>query len=442
MTATSSWDAPPAPLRAVMDACVHCGFCLTTCPSYRVLGTEMDSPRGRIYQMQAMHQGEIDLNAVTVSHFDSCLGCLACVTACPSGVRYDVLIGAMRAQIQRHYSRPWPEWWVRQLLFQLFPYPERLRWLAPLLWLYQKMGLSRWLPGLLTKASPSLGAMATLLPPLTLSQLLPQPWPEVLPAQGTRRFRVGVILGCVQRIFNPQVNAATVRVLRAVGCEVVIPPQQGCCAALPQHQGETTQAQTLARWMIDCFRHYQLDAILINASGCGHTLKEYGHLLADDPEYRHPAQAFSRQVQDVQEFLAQIELGVPLYPLAADPLVVVYQDACHMLHGQKISWQPRQLLRQIPGVELREPLDAALCCGSAGVYNLIQPEIAQELGRQKVRHLLSTGAQVIASANIGCTVQMQRYLREQGAQVPVYHPVQLIDYAMRRLPIQDVRHAG
>lgn len=438
MTVASGFDSQHPPSQAVIDTCVHCGFCLTTCPSYRVLGTEMDSPRGRIYQMNAIQQGDIALNAVTVSHFDSCLGCLACVTACPSGVRYDELITATRAQVQRNYPRPWSEWLLRQMVFQLFPYPERLRCLAPLLWLYQKMGVSHWLPGLFRTISPSLGAMTEMLPPLKFAQLLPQPWPEVLPAQGTRRYRVGVILGCVQRLFNPGVNAATVRVLRAVGCEVVIPPQQGCCAALPQHQGETAQAQTLARWMIDSFRHYDLDAILINASGCGHTLKEYGQILADDAEYRELAQAFSQRVKDVQEFLAQIDLGVPLYPLANEPLRVVYQDACHMIHGQKISLQPRQLLRQIPGVELREPLDAALCCGSAGVYNLLQPETAQELGRQKVRNLLNTGAQVIASANIGCTVQIQHYLRQQGSQIPVYHPVQLLDHAMRRLPLQDV----
>ncbi len=442
MAVASGFDSLQPPARAVLDTCVHCGFCLTTCPSYRVLGTEMDSPRGRIYLMQAIHQGEIDLNATTVSHFDSCLGCLACVTACPSGVRYDELISATRAQIQRNHVRPGGERLVRRLIFQLFPYPERLRWLAPGLWLYQKLGLARWLPGWLRRVSPSLGAMAALLPPLRWSQLLPQPWPEVLPAQGIRRFRVGMILGCVQRLFNPQVNAATVRVLQAVGCEVVIPPQQGCCAALPQHQGETAQAQSLARWMIDSFRHYELDAILINASGCGHTLKEYGHILAADPEYRAVAAKFSRQVQDVQEFLAQIDLQVPLYPLAAAPFTVVYQDACHLLHGQQISLPPRQLLRQIPGLELREPLDAALCCGSAGVYNFLQPETAQELGRQKVTQLLNTGAQVIATANIGCTVQIQHYLRERGARVPVYHPIQLLDRAIRHQPLDAVHHLG
>jgi glycolate oxidase iron-sulfur subunit len=442
MMVASGFDPQHPPAQAVIDACVHCGFCLTTCPSYRVLGTEMDSPRGRIYLMNGIAQGEIDLNATTVSHFDSCLGCLACVTACPSGVRYDELIGATRAQIQRNHPRPWPETLVRQLIFQLFPYPERLRWVAPFLWLYQTMGFTRWLPGLLQRVSPTLGSMAGLLPPLTLSQLAPRPWPEVLPAQGVRRYRVGVILGCVQRLFNPQVNEATVRVLRAVGCDVIIPPQQGCCAALPQHQGETAQAQTLARWMIDSFRHYELDAILINASGCGHTLKEYGQMLADDPEYRELAQAFSQRVKDVQEFLAHITLDVPLYPLADAPLTVVYQDACHLIHGQKISLQPRQLLRQIPGLELREPLDAALCCGSAGVYNFLQPETAQELGQQKVMNLLNTGAQVIVSANIGCTVQIQHYLRERGATVPVYHPVQLLDHAICHLPLQDVHHPG
>ncbi|MEN9217538.1 MAG: heterodisulfide reductase-related iron-sulfur binding cluster, partial [Gloeomargarita sp. DG_2_bins_126] len=188
------------------------------------------------------------------------------------------------------------------------------------------------------------------------------------------------------------------------------------------------------------FRHYELDAMVINASGCGHTLKEYGQILADDPEYRQIAQDFSRKVKDVQEFLAPIDLAVPLYPLAETPLTVVYQDACHLIHGQKISLQPRQLLRRIPGLELREPLDAALCCGSAGVYNFLQPDTAAELGRQKVNHLLNTGAQVIASANIGCTIQIQHYLREQGASVPVYHPVQLLDRAIRRLPLENIGH--
>ncbi|MCS7226839.1 MAG: heterodisulfide reductase-related iron-sulfur binding cluster [Gloeomargarita sp. SKYB31] len=435
------FDAQHPPSQTIIDTCVHCGFCLTTCPSYRVLGTEMDSPRGRIYQMNAILQGDIALETATVGHFDSCLGCLACVTACPSGVRYDELIAATRAQIQRNYRRPWSERFVRTVLFQLLPYPERLRLVAPALWLYQRLGLNRWVPHWLRRVSPPLAAMAELLPPLTLAQLLPRPWPTVLPAQGERRYRVGVLLGCVQRLFNPEVNAATVRVLRAVGCEVVIPPQQGCCAALPCHQGETRQAQTLARWMIDCFRPYDLDAILINASGCGHTLKEYGHLLAEDVEYRDVAAAFSRQVKDIQEFLASVEFPVPLHPLSSQPLTVVYQDACHMIHGQKISLQPRQLLRRIPGIELREPLDAALCCGSAGVYNFLQPETAAELGRQKVTNLLNTGAQVIASANIGCTVQIQHYLRERGATTPVYHPVQLLDRSIRNLPLEDVRRA-
>lgn len=432
------FDHHHPPSQAIIDTCVHCGFCLTTCPSYRVLGTEMDSPRGRIYQMNAILQGDIGLAATTVRHFDSCLGCLACVTACPSGVRYDQLIAATRAQIQRQYQRPWAEQLVRTVLFQLLPYPERLRLVAPVLWLYQRAGLNRWLLPMLRRFFPSLAAMAELLPPLTLQQLLPRPWPTVLPAQGERRYRVGVILGCVQRLFNPDVNAATVRVLRAVGCEVVIPPQQGCCGALPCHQGETHQAQALARWMIDCFRFTELDAIVINASGCGHTLKEYGHLLAEDAEYRDLAVAFSQRVRDVQEFLAAIEFPVPLHPLRDRPLTLVYQDACHLLHGQNISWQPRQLLRRIPGVELRDPIDAALCCGSAGVYNFLQPETAAELGRQKVTHLLNTGAQVIASANIGCTVQIQHYLRERGTAVPVYHPVQLLDRSLRHLPLEDV----
>jgi len=245
------------------------------------------------------------------------------------------------------------------------------------------------------------------------------------------------ILGCVQRLFNPEVNDATVRVLTANGCDVVIPPAQGCCGALSHHQGQEQQAQDLARRMIDTFEQAGVDFVLINASGCGHTLKEYGHILKADAKYGDRAQAFVQIVRDVQEFLAEVGLTAPLHPLQSDPLTLVYQDACHMLHGQKISLQPRQLLRQIPGVQLREPIDAALCCGSAGVYNILQPEVAEELGRQKVTNLLNTGASAIASANIGCFVQIRHHLERQGKSVPVLHPMQLLDRSIRGLPLSE-----
>jgi glycolate oxidase iron-sulfur subunit len=433
-----TFDAHHPPDAKLIDACVHCGFCLSTCPSYRVIGKETDSPRGRIYLMDGVNEAQIPLSSATVQHFDSCLGCLACVTTCPSGVQYDRLIAATRPQIERNHERSLPEKLLRQLIFSLFPYPERMRVLLRPLGIYQKSGLQKWVRslGFLKQISPQLSAMEALLPQIS-PQAFHDPFPEVIPAQGEKRYRVGLILGCVQRLFNPAVNEATVRVLTANGCEVVIPKTQGCCAALSHHQGQENQAQTLARQMIDAFANTEVDYVIINASGCGHTLKEYGHILQDDPTYSEVARAFAGKVRDVQEFLATVGLTAKLSPLQAEPLTLVYQDACHMLHGQKISLQPRQLLRQIPGVQLREPIDAALCCGSAGVYNIFQPEVADELGRQKVKNLTNTGASVIASANIGCYVQITHHLKLQGKHVPVFHPMQLLDYSIRGISLSQ-----
>lgn len=421
---------PPRP--DLISACVHCGFCLTTCPSYRVIGKENDSPRGRIYLMDAINKGEAPLSPASIAHFDSCLGCLACTTACPSGVQYDQLIAAVRPQVQRNHSRSLPEQLLRGLIFSLFPYPDRLRFLLPPLGLYQKLGLSKLIQGtgLLRRVSPNLAAMESLLPPVT-AQCFQDNLPDVVPAKGVKRFRVGMILGCVQRIFFSGVNEATARVLAANGCEVLIPKEQGCCSALPAHQGETAQAQALARRMIDTFAQAQVDYVIINAAGCGHTLKEYDHILKDDPVYRERAKAFSAQVRDVQEFFVEVGMTADLHPLTAEPLTLVYQDACHLLHGQKISAQPRQVLRQIPGVEIREPMDAALCCGSAGVYNMLQPQVAEELGQMKVTNLLNTGATLIASSNPGCSLQIQHHMAIQGRQVPLMHPMQLLDMSIR-----------
>lgn len=421
---------PPDP--KLIDACVHCGFCLATCPSYRVLGKEMDSPRGRIYLMDAINNEAAPLSGTTVQHFDSCLGCLACVTTCPSGVQYDQLIAATRPQIERNYPRSLPDRLFRQLIFSLFPYPRRLRALLVPLWFYQNLGLKPLIrsSGLLQRLSPRLAAMESLLPAVTASAFSGN-WPDVIPAQGEKRYRVGMILGCVQQLFFSPVNAATVRVLTANGCEVVVPKTQGCCAALPAHQGEEKLAQALARQMIDSFEGTGVEAVIINAAGCGHTLKEYGHILQDDAEYRDKAQDFAGKVRDVQEFLASVGLTTPLSSLTEGELKVVYQDACHLLHGQQISVQPRQLLRQIPGVKLCEPLDAALCCGSAGVYNMLQPEVASELGQQKARNLLNTGAALITSPNPGCTLQIKKHLTAQDRQVPILHPMELLDCSIR-----------
>ena len=428
---------PPDP--TLIDSCVHCGFCLATCPSYRVIGKETDSPRGRIYLMDGVNEGEIPLSPATVQHFDSCLGCLACVTTCPSEVQYDKLIAATRLQIERNHSRPLPEKLLRQLIFSVFPYPNRMRVLLRPLGLYQKSGLQKLVRslGFLKQISPQIAAMESVLPKIS-AEAFQDTIPALISAQGQKRYRVGMILGCVQRLFNPAVNDATVRVLTANGCEIVVPQIQGCCGALSHHQGQEEQTKTFARQMIDAFADSNVDAILVNASGCGHTLKEYAHILQDDPDYHEKAQEFVSKVKDVQEFLAAVGLTAKLSPLQDKPLVMVYQDACHMLHGQKISIQPRQLLKQIPGVQLREPIDAALCCGSAGVYNILHPDVAEELGRQKVENLTNTGAQLIASANIGCFVQISKHLQLQGKTVPVLHPMQLLDYAIRGIKLTDL----
>ncbi|MBD2293029.1 (Fe-S)-binding protein [Anabaena sphaerica FACHB-251] len=424
------FDASHPPDPKLIDSCVHCGFCLSTCPSYRVLGKEMDSPRGRIYLMDAINEGEIALNTATVEHFDSCLGCLACVSTCPSGVQYDKLISATRHQVERNYNRSFSDKLIRQLIFSLFPNPDVLRILLLPLFVYQKLGVSKLLraTGLIKAISPRLAAMESILPEITVKSFQDN-LPDIIPAQGEKRYRVGVILGCVQRLFFSPVNEATVRVLTANGCEVVIPKSQGCCAALPEHQGQTEQAKALARQMIDSFADTNVDFVIINAAGCGHTLKEYGHILADDPEYAEKAKAFAAKVKDAQEFLINVGLTAELSPLTDKNLTLVYQDACHLLHGQKISIQPRQLLRKIPGVTLREPIDAALCCGSAGVYNMLQPEIAEELGKQKAQNLINTGAELIASPNPGCSLQISKYL--QGKNISVMHPMELLDYSIR-----------
>lgn len=431
------FDDKNPPKQELIDTCVHCGFCLSTCPSYRVIGKEMDSPRGRIYLMNAINKGEATLDETTTQHFDSCLGCLACVSTCPSGVQYDRLIATTRPQVERNQPRNLKDKLIRTLIFNLFPYPNRLRILLPLFWLYQNLGIQKLIraTGLLNRFFPRLAAMESILPEINLNSLRDN-LPDLIPAQGEKRYRVGVVLGCVQRLFFSPVNEATARVLVANGCEVVIPKTQGCCAALPAHQGQEAQAQALAKQMIDSFEGTDVDYIIINAAGCGHTLKEYHHILENDPEYREKAKQFVAKVRDIQEFLAEVGLTAKLSKITEEDLTIVYQDACHLLHGQKISLQPRQLLKQIPGVKLKEPIDAALCCGSAGVYNMLQPEVANDLGRQKVNNLLNTGAQLIASSNPGCSLQIKKHMKLQGKEISLLHPMELLDYSIRGIKLK------
>ena len=429
------------------DPCVHCGFCLPTCASYRVLGTEMDSPRGRIHSLKAIAAGELTLDATVASHFDSCLGCFACVSACPSGVRYDQLIEATRPLLNAPELRSPAQRALRRLLFALLPYPGRLRALLQPLRAYAGTPLQRLLraSGLGRLLGPQLQAMEQLLPAELPPAAFRDPGTVVLPAAGERRARVGLVLGCVQRVFDPEVNAATLRVLRANGVEVVIPPAQGCCGAVTHHQGETAQTRQLADALVASFEaalgpgrpggSEPLDAVLVAASGCGHTLKAYGELAS------RPLPA---PVADVHEFLSQLGLSAAfqaqLQPLqhgdgetasAERPLLVAFHDACHMIHGQGIRTQPRQLLQAIPHLQLREASEAGVCCGSAGIYNLVQPEEAAALGQLKASDLAGTGAALVASANIGCSLQISRHLREAGLPQTVQHPMQLLDAAAR-----------
>lgn len=426
---------PPEP--DLIDDCVHCGFCLPTCPTYALWGEEMDSPRGRIYLMKLGNEGSASMNSTYVQHFDQCLGCMACLTACPSGVQYDKLIESTRSQIERNYQRTLPDKLFRRMLFALFPHPNRLRVLAAPLWAYQALGVRALVQrsGILNVLPARLRAMESLLPPVSLRSLRSN-IPTHVPARTKQRRRVGLLLGCVQRVFFGDVNAATARVLAAEGCEVVIPKEQQCCGALMVHAGQESDALALARRMIDVWERAAVDTIVINAAGCGSTMKEYGHLLRDDPNYAERAQAFGAKCKDISEILAELEPQAPRHPLN---LKVAYHDACHLQHAQGIRAEPRKVLQTIPSLEIKEIGEAALCCGSAGIYNLTEPEPAQQLGDRKVQHVLHTGADVLATSNPGCLLQITNGLKRAGRPMPAVHPVELLDASIRGVTLEALK---
>jgi len=430
----SAFDAHHPPSLELMEKCVHCGFCLPACPTYTLWGQEMDSPRGRIYLMKLALEGKAEMNGSWVSHFDSCLGCVACMPACPSGVDYGKLIEATRAQIERNYQRPTAEKLHRRFLFEAFTKPGRMKLLRWPLLAYQKSGAQAALRALgVFKALPkSIAAMDALLP--TASPI--EPVAAVTPAQGEQRKRVGLLLGCVQRTFFSHVNAATVRVLAAEGCEVVAPPEQTCCGALFVHAGEEERAQELARTTIDAFEKDNVDTIVINAAGCGSNVKEYGHLLRDDPNYAERAKRFAAKCRDISEILAELPPRAERKPLKAR---VAFHDSCHLQHAQGVRLQPRSLLQQIPGTQLLEIPESPICCGSAGIYNLVQPDAASELGDRKARLIAPLQPDIVATGNPGCLLQLQSALAKANQRIPVVHTIQLLDASIRGLPLDFLR---
>jgi glycolate oxidase iron-sulfur subunit len=397
-----------------VDACVHCGFCLATCPTYKVLGEEMDSPRGRIILMKETLEGSVDL-AGALPFVDRCLGCMACVTACPSGVLYGHLLTPFRIRAEAERSRAPMNRVARTLVKETLPYPGRFRAAV------QAGRLGK----LTQKLLPAeLQGMLRMLP-----DDLPQaaPLPEVFPAQGPRRARVALLAGCVQQVLAPQINWATLRVLARNGVETVIPRGQGCCGSLSLHIGEAGQAQALARRNLAAFPA-DVDAIVTNAAGCGSGMHEYPLLFAGERDLPH-AEAFSRCVRDISVFLAELGLTPP--DGLPEPITVAYHDACHLAHAQGVTAEPRRLLAAIPNLRLVEIPEAELCCGSAGTYNLEQPELAAQIGERKARNILSTGAQAIVTGNIGCMTQIRTHLAALGKPLPVWHTIEMLDAAYR-----------
>lgn len=389
----------------------------------------MDSPRGRIYMIKKASDGEAPVDDSFRQHMDNCLGCMACMTACPSGVQYNKLIEPARAQIERHVPRSLTESILRKFIFATFPHPGRLRLLALPLLVYQKSGLRRLLraSGALKLLPKRMTAMEALLPNVSANVF--DRLPSRFQPDNPPRRRVGMLSGCVQRVFFSKVNAATAGVLAAEGCEVIIPPRQPCCGALMVHSGMEREAVALAKKMIAVFEAANVDTIVINSAGCGSTMKEYGYLLRDDPAWAQRAAAFSARCRDISEFLCELEPQAPRHPLKAR---IAYHDACHLQHAQSVREEPRRLLAAIPQLEVAEIPEASLCCGSAGVYNLLQMDTANQLGNRKVENLMTTGADAVVSANPGCLLQIMSSMRRPGLKdLPAFHMIELLDASIR-----------
>ncbi len=425
---------PDAPTQADLDKCVHCGLCLNSCPTYRELGIEMDSPRGRIYQMVQVATGAAPVTSESyLDHLGLCLGCRGCETACPSGVQYGKLIEAARTEIQARVPKSGVARFLEWLVFrQILVSPLLLKIIGWKLWVYQRSGLQQ-----LVRSSGILGLMGAMGRAESLAPEAEVPnfygaHGKVFPAKGERRHKVALLAGCMQNIFFARLNEATVRVLQQNGCEVHVPAGQGCCGALHAHAGLREEARTLARNNIDAVLDGGFDAILTNTGGCGATLKEYHELLEHDPAYHDRARQWVARMKDVNEFVASLELNRAMREV---PVTVTYQDSCHLAHGQKVRSAPRSLLQSIPGLTLQEMAASDVCCGSAGIYNVVQNEMAMQILESKMTNVNRTQASVIASTNPGCMLQLEAGVKKHGRGQQVYHVMEILDMAYGGQPL-------
>ncbi|MHB8485474.1 MAG: (Fe-S)-binding protein [Candidatus Acidiferrales bacterium] len=436
----SGFTAGDNPEYADYSRCIHCGLCLNACPTYRLWHNEADSPRGRIRQMALIDQGRMELSEAFVTHIDRCLDCRACETACPSGVEYGKLVEQARAQIEKNYKRPRVSRAIRNFVYRrLLVEPQRIARMARIVRFYQRSGLETAARGSGLLRLLGLQQQAALLPRID-REFFYSRLGQTFPARGERRARVAFFAGCVAQVTFTALNDATIRVLQANGCEVVVPAEQSCCGALAAHAGVRDVARGLARKNMEIFLREPFDAIITNAAGCGSTLKEYTHLFADDAgtdgaqaarEQERAAESasqFTPKMRDVTEFLVELGLSAPLREMK---LRVTYQDSCHLLHGQKIREAPRKLIRAVPGVEFVEMPLTDQCCGSAGVYNVTETKTSMELLADKMRHASSTKASVIVTANPGCILQLRAGAKLHATGQEVMHVVELLDRALR-----------
>jgi len=422
----SGFSAKDKPEYDDYSHCIHCGLCLNQCPTYRLWGNEADSPRGRIRQMLLVDQGRLELGDAFVTHIDRCLDCRACETACPAGVQYGRLVEMARAQIEQNYKRPFVSRVLRDFAYRRFlPYPRRISAAARLLKFYDRSGLRAVARGTGILRLFGMQERDRLLPKVD-SMFFFGELGKTFPAQGRRRARVAFFAGCIAQVMFSELNRATVRVLQANGCEVVVPAGQTCCGALAAHAGVRDVARSLARTNLDAFLVDDFDAVITNSAGCGSTLKEYTHLFPPDDAAREPAGKFEGKMRDVTEFLADLGLSAPLRQVS---LRVTYQDSCHLVHGQKVREAPRKLIRSVPGVELAEMPLSDICCGAAGVYNLTETEASLDLLERKMDSVEQTRAQAIVTSNPGCIIQLRAGAAARGTGQEVLHVVELLDRA-------------